>query len=98
MSNPVAQGQTAELWVEGQRIGRIHEVLGKRQHLYWSIDLVEPYAESAKLVHEWCQHKDCRSIQVKTDDTTKDLNAFLISAHWDFFRPLVEIELWLRLR
>ena len=84
------------LWIDGQCIGQVFEVLRKPDRLYWTIDLQEPYLESLAPLLAWYFNNDCRTIQVKTDQMQKDVRAYLVSANWDYFRPLVEVELGLR--
>ena len=85
-----------ELWIEGICVGHIFEVLKKPSYLYWTVDLVEPYSESVQPLFAWYVMNDRRTIQVKTGDTTKEIQAYLISANMDYFRPIVEIELGLQ--
>lgn len=84
-----------ELWIEGACIGHVFEVLRQPGRLFWTIDLLEPYNESVQPLIVWYQQNDCRTIQVKTGEERRDLKAYLVSANWDYFRPIVEIELGL---
>ncbi|MGH7962999.1 MAG: hypothetical protein ACRERD_14400 [Candidatus Binatia bacterium] len=68
----------------------------KPPRLFWTIDLAEPYLESWAPLFTWYVNNDCRTIQVKIGTERKDLKVYLVSAHWDYFRPIVEIELELR--